>query len=102
MFFKSARRVCNNLNFNWIKTALKTLNFFKKLIFALLNQKIDVIKKTLLKYRLTLVHWNAHIWAKIHFNIISAWSEKMKLKSGHLEPWFSVCVMILLCFFVAF
>ena len=29
---------------------------------------------------------------KNHFNIISALSEKMKLKSGHLELWFSVYI----------
>ena len=39
-FFKSTRQVCNHLNFNSIKTALKTLVFFKKLIFAFLNPKI--------------------------------------------------------------
>ena len=33
---------------------------------------------------------NAYIWAKIHFNNISAKSEKMKLESGHLELRFSV------------
>ena len=31
-----------------------------------------------------------HIWAKIHFNIIRTKSEKIKLKSGHLELRFSV------------
>ena len=39
VFFKLARRVSNQLNFNSIKTALKTLNFFKKLSFAFLNPK---------------------------------------------------------------
>ena len=40
VFFKSARRVCNHLNFNSIKTALKSLNFFKKMISAFLNPKM--------------------------------------------------------------
>ena len=39
MFFKSTKQVCNHLYLNLIKTALKTLIFFKKLIFALLNPK---------------------------------------------------------------
>ena len=34
VFFKSARRVCDLINFNSIKTAHKTLIFFQKLIFA--------------------------------------------------------------------
>ena len=34
MFFKSTRLVCNHLYLNSIKTALKTLIFFKNLIFA--------------------------------------------------------------------
>ena len=38
--FKSTRQVCNPLYLNSIKTALKTLIFFKKLIFAFLNPKI--------------------------------------------------------------
>ena len=33
MFFKSARRICNHLNFKSIKTALKTLNFFNNCFF---------------------------------------------------------------------
>ena len=41
-------------------------------------------------HHLTLVHLIAHICAKTHFNIISDKSEKMKLKSGHLELRFSV------------
>ena len=61
VFFKSERRVCNNLNVNSIKAALKTLNFFKKLIFAFLNIKVVNLKKTQPKYRLTSVHRNAHI-----------------------------------------
>ena len=40
VFFKSARRFCNHLNFNSIKTALKTHNFYKNSIFAFLNPKI--------------------------------------------------------------
>ena len=40
VLFKSARQVCNHLNFNSIKTALKMLIFFKKLIFAFFNTKI--------------------------------------------------------------
>ena len=39
-FFKSTRQVCNHLYLNLIKTALKTLVFFKNLIFAFLNPKI--------------------------------------------------------------
>ena len=39
---------------------------------------------------LTLVHLIAHIWAKIHFNIDRTKSEKIKLKSDHLELRFSV------------
>ena len=39
-FFKLTRRVCYHLYFNWIKTAIKTLIFFKKLIFAFLDLKI--------------------------------------------------------------
>ena len=49
-----------------------------------------MIKKTLPKHRLLLVHYNAHTWAKNHFNITRAWSEKTKLKSGYLELRFSV------------
>ena len=41
-------------------------------------------------HHFTLVNGNAHIWAKIHFNINSAKSDKMKLKSGYLEHRFSV------------
>ena len=40
VFFKSTRQVCNRLYLNLIKTALKTLIFFKNLIFAFLNPKI--------------------------------------------------------------
>ena len=36
-FFKSARQVGNQLYLNLIKTALKTLLFFKKLNFAFFN-----------------------------------------------------------------
>ena len=39
-FFKSARRVCDLLYFNLIKTEIKTLIFFKKLIFTFFNPKI--------------------------------------------------------------
>ena len=39
-FFKSARQVCNLLNFNSIKTPIKTLIFLKKLFFAFLNPKL--------------------------------------------------------------
>ena len=37
--FKSTRQVCNHLYLDLIKPALKTLIFFKKLIFAFLTQK---------------------------------------------------------------
>ena len=37
---KVARRVCSHLNFNSIKTAFKSLIFFKNLIFVFLNPKI--------------------------------------------------------------
>ena len=64
-FFKSARRVCNHMNFNSIKTALKTLNFLKKNDFCIFEPKnCEVITKTSSKA--------PHIWAKNHFNIISA------------------------------
>ena len=39
-FFELDRRVCNHLYFYLIKTAIKTLVFFKKLILAFLNPKI--------------------------------------------------------------
>ena len=39
-FFKPTGHVCNYQCLNSIKTALKTLIFFKKLIFAFLNPKI--------------------------------------------------------------
>ena len=39
VFFKSARRVCNHLNFKSIKMHPKRL-LFKKVIFAFLNPKI--------------------------------------------------------------
>ena len=71
------------------KTALKPLFSSKVWFLHFWAQKLsrDI---NLQKHHLTLVHWNAHIWAKIHFNIISAKSEKMKLKSGHLELRFCV------------
>ena len=40
MIFKSTRQVCNHLYLDLLKTALKTLIFFKNLIFALLDPKI--------------------------------------------------------------
>ena len=40
VFFKSTRLLSNHMYLNSNKTALKTLIFFKKLIFAFLNQKV--------------------------------------------------------------
>ena len=39
-FLSPLDEFCNHLNFNLIKTELKRLIFFKKLIFAFLNPKI--------------------------------------------------------------
>ena len=48
------------------------------------------IERQLLKDSLTFAHWAAHIKAKIHFNVIRAWSEIMSLKSDQLEILLSV------------
>ena len=93
--FKSPRCVCYHLYFNPIKkTALKALIFFKKLIFAFFNPNIVKWKKTFPKHRLALVHWSAHIWSKIHCNIISAWLEKWNWKVATYNR-FSVCALSL-------
>ena len=70
----STRKVCNHMYLNSIKKKLHSKRLFssKKLIFAFLKQKIVKCKKTLPKHRLTLVHYNVHTWAKIHFNITRA------------------------------
>ena len=39
VFFKAARPVCNHLYLILIKTALKTLIFFKKMFFCIFNPK---------------------------------------------------------------
>ena len=39
VFFKSTRQVCNHLYLNLMKAALKTLIFFKKLIFGIFEPK---------------------------------------------------------------
>ena len=62
----------------------------QKLYFCIFEPKNCEVIENSSKAPLNLVPWNAHIWAKIHLNIISAKSEKMKLKSGHLELHFSV------------
>ena len=53
-FFKSTRQVCNHLYLNLIKTALQTLIFFKKLIFAFFEPKnrevIENFSKTPLNF----------------------------------------------------
>ena len=72
------------------KNCTKTLIFFKKLLFAFLNPKIVKRLKTLPKHRQTLVHYNAHTWAEIHYHISRAYWEKKKLKSGYSELRFSV------------
>ena len=50
VFFKWPRQVCNHLYLNAIKTTLKTLIFFKKLIFAFSNPKIVKWLKTPLNF----------------------------------------------------
>ena len=97
VFFKSTRQVCNHLYLNSIKAALKTLIFFKKLIFAFLNPKNREVIENFPKHRLTLVNYNAHTWAKIHFNTTRAYSDKKKLKSGYLELRFSVQYRNIMC-----
>ena len=47
------------------------------------------------KVALNLSQFECTYWAKIHFDIICAYSVKMKLKSGHLELAFSVLALSL-------
>ena len=61
-FFKSTRPVCNHKYLNSIKTALKTLIFFKKLIFCIYEPKnrevIDNSSKTQLYFSpLQCTYW---------------------------------------------
>ena len=49
-FFMSDRNVCNNPNFDSIKTALKSIFSSKKLILAFFNPKIVRWTKTILKH----------------------------------------------------
>ena len=70
------------------KNALKTIIFFKSLIFEPKNcEVIETSFKTPLNFSPLKCTYSG----KIHFNNISAKSEKLKLKSGHLELRFSVC-----------
>ena len=77
-FLKLTRQVCNYLYLNSIKTALKTLIFFKKMSLAIFNPKNREVIETLPKLRLTFVHYNAHTWAKNQFNVTWAKSEAKK------------------------
>ena len=71
------------------KNALKTIIFFKSLIFEPKNcEVIETSYETSLNFSPLKCTYSG----KIHFNNISAKSEKkLKLKSGHLELRFSVC-----------
>ena len=74
------------------KNCNQSAYFLQKVDFCIFEPKNrEVIEKSS-KTPLNLVHCNAHTWAKIHFNITRAESEKKnKLKSGYLELRFSVC-----------
>ena len=41
--------------------------------------------RKLLKHRLTLVHYSAHTWATIHFNITRAWPEEIEIEKWLLR-----------------
>ena len=84
VFFKLARPVWNYLYFNSKQNCTQTLIFLKKCLLHFWTQKFLKCYKTLPKHHLTVVHWNAHIWAKIHFNIISAESEKKEIEKWPL------------------
>ena len=55
------------------KTAIKTLFILQKVDFCIFEPKNpEMIKETLPNHRLSLVHYNSHTSAKIHFNITRA------------------------------
>ena len=89
VFFMSNRQVCNHLYLNSIKTALKTLIFFKKLIFAFLNPKNHEVIETS-KTPLSFSPLQCTYLGKKSFRYHKGLVRKKKLKSGYLELRFSV------------
>ena len=81
-FFKSTRQICNHLCLKSIKTALKTLIFLKKWIFALFYPKnrevIENSSKTPLNFRpfqcIYLGKYSfQHLWGLVRKKEIEKW-----------------------------
>ena len=90
IFFKSTRQVCNHLYLNLIKTALKTLIFFKNLIFAFFEPKNREVIENSSKTPLNFGSLQYTYLGKNSFQYHKGLVRKKKLKSGYLELQFSV------------
>ena len=91
-FFKSTRQVCNNLHLKSIKTALKTLIFFKNFDFCILEPKNREVIEDSTKTTLSFSPLQCTYLAKNSFQYHKGFVRKKKLKSGYLELRFSVYI----------
>ena len=83
-----SRRVCNHLYFNLIKTALKTLIFFKNDFLTQTSRSDRKHFRSTAKLKSLEMHISGQKF------ISTSWllsQKKMNLKSGHLNLRFTVC-----------
>ena len=83
-FFKLARWVRNHLYLNSKKLPSKPL-FSSKFDFCIFEPKNCEVIENSFKAPFNFSPLKCTYLGKVYFNVISAKSEKMKLKSGHLE-----------------